>query len=89
MNYYKKCKNCNATIIFIRTSQNQTVPCDAEPRPYAKTKAGKDRVILIDGEIIAGNFAAEKEKSDGYGYKPHFETCQEIDKFKKPRKSKK
>lgn len=41
---------------------------------FKKIKGGKERLVLPNGEVVAGERCKAKE-ADGYGYISHFATC--------------
>ena len=81
------CKSCGAHIIFIKTTRNNTMPCDVESEPYKASEAGLDKIVLPTGEVIKGTFIKYGTGNpDGYGYRSHFATCKYADEFRKRRK---
>ena len=73
--------------------KGKTIPVDAESSTYVMPDDdGDGTFVLLDGTVTR---AKEYGVACGYallpgirvGYKSHFATCPEADKFRKPRKS--
>lgn len=76
------CKKCGKKIIWIKTAAGKNMPCDAE-FVYYKADGGKDRIVLPNGEVVAGTIQERPEYADGYGYTSHFATCEYSQMFRR------
>lgn len=77
------CRSCGAQIVFIRTTAGKSMPCDAEPKSF-KYKPGSDtKLVTPSGVVVSCEIVANPEEADGYGYTPHWSTCNAPDKFRK------
>ena len=81
------CKSCKAAIVWIRTQEGKSMPCDAAPVYYtAKPKSGSKRIVTQNGEVLACEYTEDPSKATGTGFVPHWATCPEAGKFKKGEK---
>lgn len=76
------CKGCSAEIMFITTSNLKKMPCDTTPVNYWENKSGKGRVVTPEGNVVFCNFEGIGDPT-GYGYTPHWATCDRAASFKK------
>lgn len=44
---------------------------------------GKDRIVLPNGEVVAGTIVTNPQEADGYGYVSHFATCEYAQRFQR------
>ena len=49
------CKSCGAKIVWIKTQNGRSMPCDAEQVEYQKNYRGSALVVTKDGEVVRGN----------------------------------
>lgn len=80
------CRSCGASIIWIQTPRGKAMPCDSSPVYYKENKKGKDKIVLLNGETVSGEIVANVDEATGFGYKPHWGTCNNPDKFRKDKK---
>ena len=80
------CKGCGRPIVWIRTGNGKSMPCDAQPVVYKAVEGGKDRVVMPNGEVLSCTFDADTDEVTGVGYLPHWSSCPQAGKFKKRRK---
>lgn len=75
----KKCKYCGAPIVWVKTQNGRSMPCDAKPVQYQNARGGKDVIVLSDGKVIRAAVITRggllTPIPDGEGYISHFATC--------------
>ena len=85
-----KCRGCGADIAFIKTVGGKSIPVDPDP-VYFIQEEDNEKFVTEAGEVKRGKkahwrltlSAQQPEK----GYRPHFATCPQADKFRKKNKS--
>jgi len=77
------CRGCGAEIIFIRTSEGKSIPCDPEPLKYWQCADGRERIVTPDGEVVAAELTGMPGGESGIGYITHFATCPKADSFRR------
>ena len=82
-----RCKKCGKEIRFIRTTSGKYMPCDTDFVYYKEKPEGKDRIVLPNGQIVAGEILKGPEDADGFGYISHFATCEFERKFRRKKSS--
>lgn len=75
-NQYGCCKSCGQQVLWIRTAGGKNMPCNPQFVYYKEKAGGKDRIVLPNGQVIAGEIQENPEHADGYGYISHFATCE-------------
>lgn len=78
------CKKCGRQILFVRTAGGKNMPCDAKMVYYAK--GGRDRIVLPNGQVVAGTILNDSFGADGWGYMSHFSTCEYAEMFRRKKK---
>lgn len=71
-----KCKFCGAKIFFAYTAKGNVMPLDDSATPYkigGTTKLYDQEIRAIVSCTIVED--PEREKTDGWGFVPHFATC--------------
>ena len=63
------CKSCGAKIVWIKTQNGRSMPCDEEQVEYQKNYRGSALTPIVDG----------------IGYVSHFATCPNADKHRRTR----
>lgn len=76
----KKCKFCGAPIVWIKTQNGRSMPCNAEAVEYQDNRVGKDIVVTPEGKVIKVMVITPTNNGlipivDGKGYISHFATC--------------
>ena len=84
------CKSCGAKIVWIKTQNGRSMPCNAEQVEYQKNYRGSALIVTKDGEVVRGNIvkgggSALTPIVDGTGYVSHFATCPNADKHRRTR----
>ena len=69
------CKACGAALLWVRTPNGKDMPVNVEPVYYIERKAGKQRVVLKNGEVLACEYTEDPGRATGYGYIPHWSSC--------------
>ena len=80
-----KCKGCGAEIIWIKTKDDKSMPCDPEQLPFRGHTGAKGKYVVIEnglGRVVSGELEYEPRLAIGMGYVPHWATCPEFKKFK-------
>lgn len=74
------CKSCGAPIVWIKTQNGRSMPCDATAVEYQENYKGSTTIVTDDGRVIRANIVAAGNSPltpaiDGNGYISHFATC--------------
>ncbi len=77
-----KCKSCGAEIVFIRTTANKYMPCNAELIPYKQTDDGKEYVMTEEGDLIRCTTVFEGFPT-GMARTPHWATCPQANQHRR------
>lgn len=85
-NAYGMCKKCKQRIRWIKTSAGKNMPCDTDFVYYKESAEGKDKIITPDGKMVKGDIVHSPEFITGFGYIPHFVTCEYEKMFRKKRR---
>lgn len=84
-----KCKFCGAPIVWIKTQNGRSMPCDANAVQYANTHGGKDVVVTAEGKVVRVSVIKGGGVltliPDGEGYISHFATCTHANEARKPK----
>lgn len=70
-----KCKSCGAEIIWIKTANGKSMPCDPDQTTYVEAKDGKDTIITANGQVLKCILTGDMRRVTGIGYIPHWATC--------------
>ncbi|GHU59797.1 hypothetical protein AGMMS49975_27790 [Clostridia bacterium] len=73
------CKNCGNDIIFIRTANGNSMPCDPKPIWVIPRDEG-GKFMAQNGKLVTGIRAAAQDERVVVGFVPHFGTCPTINK---------
>lgn len=84
------CKSCGAKIVWIKTQNGRSMPCDEEQVEYQKNYRGSALIVTKDGEVVRGNIVKGGGSAlvpivDGIGYVSHFATYPNADKHRRTR----
>lgn len=77
------CRSCGAPILWIKTPAGKSMPCDATPVYYKDVEKGPDKVVALNGVTVSCEIVTNLDEADGFGYIPHWSTCDSPDKFRK------
>lgn len=80
------CSKCGKRILWIKTISGKNMPCDPTFVYYKEKTGGKDRIVLPNGQVVAGEIQKQAEYADGFGYVSHFATCEYSKMFRKKEK---
>ena len=75
------CKSCGAPIVWIKTQNGKSMPCDAFAVEYQENYKGKSTVVTEDGHVLKATIIDRTGGGllspviDGKGYIPHWATC--------------
>ena len=78
-----KCRSCGASIVWIKTKSGKSMPCNHEPVYYKNKGKGSDKVVTKKGEVISCEIITGSGVAEGFGYVPHWSTCNNPDRFRK------
>lgn len=70
-----KCRYCGRRIRFVKMKSGKTMPVDEILVSYKSMVGGKERIVTLDGNVVACETNVGGKNSDGYGYVSHFATC--------------
>lgn len=78
------CKECGATIVWIKTPGGKAMPCNTVPVYYIeKPRAGTKKIVLPNGEVLSCEYSEDPNKATGAGFVPHWTTCPCVGRFRK------
>lgn len=80
------CSKCGKQIMWVKTKAGKNMPCNPNFVYYKEQKDGKDRIVLDNGEVVAGMIQSYPEHASGSGYISHFATCEAAQMFRKKKK---
>lgn len=75
------CKGCGAPILWYRTADGKSMPCNPVPITYWKQDGGKKKVLTLGGEIVSCEYDGDGDGETGYI--PHWATCPNAKDFRK------
>ena len=79
---FSMCQKCGARILWIQMKSGKKMPVNPEFVNFRKG-SGKDRIVLPNGEVVAGKIVTDPREADGYGYVSHFATCEYAQRFRR------
>lgn len=82
-----KCKSCGANILWIKTQNGKSMPCNAEQVIYWQDAKGEANIITPNGETIRATLITRRTPATGVGYIPHWATCPQANNFRKRAKT--
>lgn len=77
------CKSCGKQILWIRTRTGRSMPCDTKPVNYRIKHGGDTKLVTPAGDVISCEAVKDPAEAQGWGYVPHWSTCDAPDKFKR------
>lgn len=84
-----KCKFCGAPIVWIKTQNGRSMPCDANTIQYQNARGGKDVIVTPEGKVIRAAVirggGVLTPIPDGEGYISHFATCPHANEARRPK----
>ena len=51
---FSQCNRCGARIMWVKTKAGKNMPVDPQFVDFKKIKGGKERLVLPNGEVVAG-----------------------------------
>lgn len=78
-----KCKSCGADIIWIKTDNGKSMPCDADQVLYLDVKWGTETIVTPNGQVLKCEFTNDPDEASGVGHLPHWATCPYADRHRK------
>lgn len=80
-----KCKACGAPIVWIKTVNEKSMPCDVGEVLCIGNPHGSKKAVTSDGRVISCEYTDDPRLSSERGYVPHWSTCPQANSFKKGR----
>ena len=77
------CRACGAEIIWIKTLNGKSMPCDATPIYYRLNSESKEKIVTSKGVVVSADRVSDPGVAYGTGFVPHWSTCPDADKFRK------
>ena len=80
-----KCRSCGAEIVWVTMQgSGKKMPCDAELIHAVEDKDSKTSFVLPGGIVKQGRAGRHPNgEADFVGYRSHFETCPDADRFRR------
>lgn len=79
-----KCRSCGAEIVWVTMQSGKKMPCDAELIHAVEERDAKTSFVLPGGIVQRGREGRHPNgEADFVGYRSHFETCPQADRFRK------
>lgn len=82
---FTKCRKCVARVLWLRMKSGKKMPVNPRFVNYIDN-GGKDRIVLANGEVVAGTITTDPRDADGFGYMSHFATCEYEQRFRRKKK---
>lgn len=84
------CKSCGAPIVWIKTQNGRSMPCDVPAVDYQENYKGSSLIVTDDGRVRRATIIKKPITSsglqpiiDGKGYISHFATCPYANKYRR------
>ena len=77
-----KCRSCGAEIVWVTMQSGAKMPCDATLIRCREDKSAKTSFVTPNGIVMWG-VEAPDGVADFWGYRSHFETCPQAEKFRR------
>ena len=84
-NNLSQCSKCGARILWVQMKSGKKMPVNPRFVNY-RDNGGKDRIVLANGEVVAGTITTDPRDADGFGYMSHFATCEYEQRFRRKKK---
>lgn len=77
------CRSCGDPIVWIKTKAGKSMPCNALPIRYRAKPGGDTKIVTEAGDVVCCEAFADPAEATGWGYIPHWATCNAPEKFRK------
>lgn len=77
-----KCKSCGTDIIWIKTKNGKSMPCDVQKVKYWENPLSTGRVVTQGGRVVPCDFHGAELIVAGEGYIPHWSTCPDATRYR-------
>lgn len=84
------CKSCGAPIVWIKTQNGRSMPCDVPAVDYQENYKGSSLIVTDDGRVRRATIIKKPITSSGLqpvisgkGYISHFATCPYANKYRR------
>lgn len=75
------CRSCASPIVWITTKAGKSMPCDTKLLPFKY--GGNTKLVTATGDVVSCEVVKYLDQAEGYGYTPHWSTCNAPDSFRK------
>ena len=79
------CRSCGAPIVWIKTPAGKMMLCNVQPIRYRTKPGGDTKVVTEAGAVVSCEVCEDPTAATGWGYIPHWATCNAPDSFRKRR----
>ena len=59
---FSQCNRCGARIMWVKTKAGKNMPVDPQFVDFKKIKGGKERLVLPNGEVVAGEDVYKRQE---------------------------
>ena len=77
-----KCRSCGAEIVWVTMQSGAKMPCDAALIRCCEDKSAKTSFVTPNGIVMRG-VETPDGVADFWGYRSHFESCPQAEKFRR------
>ncbi len=83
------CKSCGVPIVWIKTQNGRSMPCDAAAVDYQENYKGSATIVTDDGRVLRVMVFKNPSPSglqpiiNGKGYISHFATCPYANRYRR------
>ena len=77
------CRSCGKRILWIKTKHGKSMPCDAQPINYRINPESRTKLVTPAGDVVACDIVKDPAEAQGWGYVPHWSTCDSPNKFRR------
>lgn len=77
------CRSCGKPIVWIKTRAGKMMPCNVPPIRYRARPGGDTKVVTEAGDVVCCEACSDPAAATGWGYVPHWSTCDAPEKFRK------
>lgn len=77
------CRSCGKPILWIRTRAGKSMPCDPKPINYKIRPGSSTKLVTPGGDVISCEPVSDPADGQGWGYVPHWSTCNAPDNFRR------
>lgn len=86
MSSLTRCRGCGRPLVFVKTYNGKSLPCDPERVPFVPDLNGQYLFVTDEGDVLRGTMPRPEDSDVHFGRFSHFATCPEAEKFRRPGK---